>query len=280
MRKIITDIIFNALLHEVDTTPKPGLVDREGNGAHTDMNHETFIKSANALKPYFAKLYDVGFSYKGELPLLFTQVRKIGKRAESAMYKATKNVNTHKGILFTSGIIASLVGYHVANNIKLNYETLSKSASLMCSATLKKELEEMKTRTPITNGEIVYNLFHSPGVRQQVIEGFPILKEALAYYKIEVAKNLPQYLPEVKTLLTIMESNEDTNVLSRTKNYAALFYVNEKAKEALQALEENPQEGLSSVYDLDRDFIEKNISPGGSADLLALTFIFYDLEQL
>ncbi|NLZ69414.1 MAG: triphosphoribosyl-dephospho-CoA synthase CitG, partial [Spirochaetales bacterium] len=102
----------------------------------------------------------------------------------------------------------------------------------------------------------------------------------LAYYKIEVAKNLPQDLPEVKTLLTIMESNEDTNVLSRTKNYAALFYVNEKAKEALQALEEDTQEGLSSVYDLDRDFIEKNISPGGSADLLALTFIFYDLERL
>ena len=93
--------IHNALLKEVGTTPKPGLVDLHDTGAHKDMDYDTFVKSTYAIKPYILRMAVEGFHWNHELKDLFPHIREIGKQAEKAMFQATDGVNTHKGIIFT-----------------------------------------------------------------------------------------------------------------------------------------------------------------------------------
>ncbi|HIV11733.1 MAG TPA: triphosphoribosyl-dephospho-CoA synthase, partial [Candidatus Pullilachnospira stercoravium] len=82
-------IAKSALLEEVYTTPKPGLVDVYSNGAHKDMNVSTFLRSAAVLEPFFTVMAAQGIRHCQELPLLMKKIRKVGQYAESAMYKAT-----------------------------------------------------------------------------------------------------------------------------------------------------------------------------------------------
>ena len=101
---------YNALIEEVNTTPKPGLVDLYSNGAHTDMDAETFRRSAEALRPFFVKMAGEGLSFDGSAEELFMGLRSVGMDAEQAMYAATDGVNTHKGAIFTFGIFCAAAG--------------------------------------------------------------------------------------------------------------------------------------------------------------------------
>ena len=97
----IGNCAWNALIEEVNTTPKPGLVDLYSNGAHTDMDAETFRRSAEALRPFFVQMAREGLSFDGSAEELFMGLRSVGMDAEQAMYAATGGVNTHKGAIFT-----------------------------------------------------------------------------------------------------------------------------------------------------------------------------------
>ena len=106
MRETIEKCVCKALLGEVYTTPKPGLVDLKDNGAHKDMDVHTFEKSTAAIAPYIAEMFCEGYANQQSLENLFARIRQIGIEAEKAMFEATKGINTHKGILFTMGIIS------------------------------------------------------------------------------------------------------------------------------------------------------------------------------
>jgi triphosphoribosyl-dephospho-CoA synthase len=58
-----------------------------------------------------------------------------------------------------------------------------------------------------------------------------------------------------------------------------LEYAQEKARAALNLGGYLTPEGKEFVWEMDRDFIEKNISPGGAADLTAVTLFLYFLEN-
>lgn len=90
---------YQALLDELFTTPKPGLVDLYSCGAHKDMNLDTFLKSAETIKPYLIQMAFIGFSWKKREEELFLYIRPIGIEAEKAMFHATNGVNTHKGLM-------------------------------------------------------------------------------------------------------------------------------------------------------------------------------------
>ena len=92
--------IKTSILGEVYTTPKPGLVDCHDTGAHRDMNVHTFERSAEAITPYLAKMFFDGYFWKNSLQNLFPRIRKTGIFAEKAMFRATDQVNTHKGLIF------------------------------------------------------------------------------------------------------------------------------------------------------------------------------------
>ena len=105
--------VRNALLGEVYATPKPGLVDRRDTGAHRDMNYETFLASTEAITPYMVRMFAEGMDATavGHTPEeVFRAIRGIGLEAEQAMYAATDGVNTHKGMIFTMGIVLAAAG--------------------------------------------------------------------------------------------------------------------------------------------------------------------------
>ena len=99
--------ISQALMEEVYTTPKPGLVDREDTGAHTDMNCQTFQKSTEAIAEDLAAMFVAGYSWEAAPETLFPLLRERGKKTEEKMFAATGGVNTHKGIIFTIDILAT-----------------------------------------------------------------------------------------------------------------------------------------------------------------------------
>mgnify|MGYP000647695708 CR=1 FL=1 len=94
-------------MEEVYTTPKPGLVDREDTGAHTDMDCQTFQKSTEAIAEDLAAMFEAGYSWEADPETLFPLLRERGKKTEEKMFAATGGVNTHKGIIFTIGILAA-----------------------------------------------------------------------------------------------------------------------------------------------------------------------------
>ena len=97
---LLAHLACDALQQELDTTPKPGLVDRHDCGAHTDMDYRLMQRSIAALRPYFVKLAQAG----QEGMLDHATVSAIGIEAERAMLAATGGVNTHRGALFSMGL--------------------------------------------------------------------------------------------------------------------------------------------------------------------------------
>lgn len=244
---LVADLAERALRLELDTTPKPGLVDRQDNGAHKDMDYALMSKSISALRPYLTRL--AVESAKGIDP---AKIKEIGIEAEKAMLKATGGVNTHKGALFCIGLsvaaascLACSTGAVEAYSFK---ELVSRAASEIPSARG-------------THGAEAKRSFKAVGA----------LENARAAYPELFADWLPYYLSLEgdpfrchKTLLHIMTTLDDTNILHR-RGAEGLAHAE---AEAARLLEDFSESGLSS---LNKDFIRENISPGGSADMLSLT---------
>lgn len=206
--------IHNALLKEVGTTPKPGLVDLHDTGAHKDMDYDTFVKSTYAIKPYILRMAVEGFHWNHELKDLFPHIREIGKQAEKAMFQATDGVNTHKGIIFTMGILATAAGYELKANGNIDVIKVLDTAKEMVEDDMNRELEEMVYKDPETHGEEIYFQYGVKGIREEARSGFPVIRNT-AYPKMRKYRicGYPQNLSNIEVLLHIMKQLTDTNVL-------------------------------------------------------------------
>ena len=149
----IGNCAWNALIEEVNTTPKPGLVDLYSNGAHTDMDAETFRRSADALRPFFVQMAREGLSFDGSAEELFIGLRGVGIDAEQAMYAATGGVNTHKGAIFTFGIFCAAAGRCLKEQRALTALGLLEMEQEMTVRVLSMELEKLRGNTGMTGRE-------------------------------------------------------------------------------------------------------------------------------
>ena len=173
----IGNCAWNALIEEVNTTPKPGLVDLYSNGAHTDMDAETFRRSADALRPFFVQMAREGLSFDGSAEELFMGLRGVGIDAEQAMYAATGGVNTHKGAVFTFGIFCAAAGRCMKEQRVLTALGLLEMEQEMTVRVLSAELEKLRGNTGITgretHGERNLHRYGTAGCRGEAIEGYP-----------------------------------------------------------------------------------------------------------
>lgn len=244
---LVADLAERALRLELDTTPKPGLVDRRDNGAHKDMDYALMSKSISALRPYLTRL-----AVESAKDIDPAKIKEIGIEAEKAMLKATGGVNTHKGALFCIGLsvaaasnLASATGSVQVYSFK---ELVSRVASEIPSA-------------EGTHGAEAKRSFKVRGALENARLAYPeLFSDWLPYYR--GLENDPHRCH--KTLLHIMTTLDDTNILHRR---GAEGLARAKS-EAARLLEDFSESGLSS---LNKDFIRENISPGGSADMLSLT---------
>lgn len=244
---LVADLAERALRLELDTTPKPGLVDRRDNGAHKDMDYALMSKSISALRPYLTRL-----AVESAKDIDPAKIKEIGIEAEKAMLKATSGVNTHKGALFCIGLsvaaascLACSTGAVEAYSFK---ELVSRAASEIPSARG-------------THGAEAKRSFKAVGALENARAAYPeLFADWLPYYRSLEGDPFRCH----KTLLHIMTTLDDTNILHR-RGAEGLAHAE---AEAARLLEDFSESGLSS---LNKDFIRENISPGGSADMLSLT---------
>lgn len=282
--KVVGRIAIKAMLYEVSATPKPGLVDRNNSGAHRDMDYFTFIDSTLALDKTFYDCTLAGMNFQGEnFSLMMNTLRSIGIEGEKRMFGATNGVNTHKGLIFSMGIISAAVGTIYARGINS-----SLTAELVCQRVMEitrglseRELCAINDKDKLTYGEKVYKIYGVKGIRGEAESGFitvgkygiPIMKQLMD----EKKGNINDIL--VQVLLYLMAVTEDINILGR-HDLSTLNYVKDSAEKILKAGGIFEDEGRTKIIQLDKEFIMRNISPGGSADLLAVTVMLYLLENI
>lgn len=145
--------IRNALLGEVYTTPKPGLVDRIDNGAHKDMTRDSFLLSTEAIVPFLVKMYETGVSFAlgDTFPAYkdcFSHLRELGREAEEKMLRATGRINTHRGIIFSMGLLCCAAATVRTRTPSLNKErfisAVQNEMTLLCRDTLEEEITQLK----------------------------------------------------------------------------------------------------------------------------------------
>lgn len=266
---IIAHMATRALQQEIDCTPKPGLVDRCDSGAHSDMDYELMQRSINALHPYFVRLALLGNNYT--LPDL-EDIRAIGIEAEQVMLQATGGINTHKGALFSMGlaVIAATWTEQFAMNLlqESDYGDIDEDNPIRDIITLRPAMMRLAALFPPatdTHGSQVVKTYHAKGALATAQEGYPLLfANWLPYYQEHRNDEFALH----KTLLLIMSQIDDTNILYRTNGETA-----QRVKQEAKALLDNFS--IESIEQMNQEFIQQHISPGGAADMLALT-IFID----
>ena len=321
---IIAHLATQALQAELDTTPKPGLVDKDNNGAHRDMDHALMQLSINTLHPYFVRLALLGFA--DTLPS-HTSIRDTGIEAEKAMLAATNGVNTHKGALFSMGLAVVAAAYEekkaAANKEErgkeerkeergkerekeeredslVSIENLTPIESLASPlSSLQLTIKALAASFPDTSG--------THGSKAKLLSnGTTTIKGALDNAREGYEKLFAEWLPFYnerrkshdahalhKTLLRIMCNLDDTNVIYRTDfataeqvkqearalldNFAEAYAAESKEKCA-SAIEECASAELLALKDMDRRYTERNISPGGAADMLSLTVFIGSIQ--
>lgn len=268
---IIARLATQALQAELDTTPKPGLVDKDNNGAHRDMDYALMQRSIDTLHPYFVKLALLGCA--DALPS-HTAIRDAGIEAEKAMLSATNGVNTHKGALFSMGL-AVVAAAHEENTDSLQTTIKALAASFPdTSGTHGSKAKLLSKGTTAIKGAL-----------DNAREGYEMLfAEWLPFY-IERRKEHDAHTLH-KTLLRIMCDLDDTNVIYRT-DLATAEEVKQEARALLDSFskahtaedkEKRIAAELLALKDMDKRYTARNISPGGAADMLSLTIFIGSIQ--
>ncbi len=272
-RENIEDIALNAMLDEVHTTVKPGLVDMRNTGAHSDMDVYTFEKSALALAPFFGDMFEAGRDRPEDIKGLFKRLREIGIEAEKAMYSATLGVNTHKGILFSMGILCGALGAaYGSDNIE---EEAFAIAGKMGELSLLTDFSAAKSEDSETAGETQHRIYGLRGIRGEVADGFPALRQVGYKNFLRFLKTEERLKAGEKTLIYYFACLKDSNVIKRGGISEAKWLQDLATEHILSG--DLSEEWITELDDL---LISKNISPGGAADQLILTYFWYDISTL
>lgn len=275
------DIIFKlgefateAMIYEVSCFPSFGLVSPISSGSHTDMDYFTFIDSTTVLNRYFLEMAYVGYS-DDPIEEIFAQVRKIGEKAEEAMFIKTNGINTHKGMIF-------VLGLGITASSKILYDggsflDISKLIKNMTTGIVESELKNLTTKTTLTHGEKIFLEYGISGVRGEAEMGFPIVfNYALNFY--DSTKRLGQNNRLVQSLLGIMSRCQDTTILHR-HNYDTLLNLQKKSENLINLGGIENLNNISEINNLNSHNEKNRISPGGCADLLALTVFISKLKE-
>ena len=290
----IGEFAHRALICEANVTPKPGLVDRENSGAHRDMDLKLFHASADALRPWFADCARIGLAMRDAAPeQVFARLRKRGIEAENAMFAATNGVNTHKGALFSLGILCCAAAMEAAGaplpvkrNCAADEQTGLNHASAdartqailnRAAALAQPALGDLTALHPgdaRTGGEAQYLDSGRTGVRGEAAAGFPHARDCgLPALKRALRDGASFNEACLHALLALMACVEDSNILRR-RGVAALRSVQSRAQALLE-------QGftMDELRHMNDDFVRENLSPGGSADLLAVSIFLHEIQH-
>ncbi|MGN1020565.1 MAG: triphosphoribosyl-dephospho-CoA synthase CitG [Aristaeellaceae bacterium] len=265
-----------ALLYEVATTPKPGLVDRANSGSHRDMDVFTFQASAAALWPYFARCCRIGMDTRDDQPEdTFALLRLPGKLAEGDMLRATAGVNTHKGAIFSMGILCGALGRLEREQWRQPERVLAECAA-MCRGLISRDYAALTPENATTAGQQLYLRYGITGVRGQAEAGFPAaLTIGLPKLEAGLARGMSVNDAGCAALIAMLAATVDTNMIHR----GSYDIQQEVAQRLAGLLAQEPFPSRDTLDALDAEFMRRNLSPGGTADLLAMVYMLHFLKE-
>ncbi|KUZ14432.1 triphosphoribosyl-dephospho-CoA synthase MdcB [Burkholderia diffusa] len=267
----IADLAEHSLVLEIDTYPKPGLVSHVDTGSHADMDAATFARSAAVLRPYFAELADAG-ARDADMAVL----RKIGLRAEHAMLAATGGVNTHRGAIFGLGLLCAAAGRR----------TVSVSGTAARTMTLGAFVAQRwgaeilgGPRLPDSHGERASRRYGVGGARREAADGFP----TVYCVGLPALRRAQRRVPDdaeaarVDACFALIAALDDTNLLHRG-GQAGLEFARATARAFVARGGIRARDWRMRAAAAHRAFVARRLSPGGAADLLAMSVFVDALE--
>lgn len=270
-RSLPAQLAISALIKEICLSPKPGLVDMHNNGSHQDMNFDTFVKSIQAISDWFDKFYQYGYesATKGSHEFL-TGIRPIGMQCEQAMYQATNHINTHKGGIFAFGLLLGAIGKLEQQKSPIKAQTICDTVSAICQGIVNSELKQ--NNPTLSVGEKLFKLHNLSGARGEAESGYATVRNiSLPIYNEMLNKGYDEESCLLQTMLYLLAYNQDTNLVSRG-GLEGLNFVQQQAKKLIDLGGITHANGRQYLSELDSQLIKRNLSPGGSADLIAITW--------
>ncbi|MEJ0092384.1 MAG: triphosphoribosyl-dephospho-CoA synthase MdcB [Methylocella sp.] len=254
---------------EVETWPKPGLVSHVDNGSHDDMDAAMLHRSADVLLPYFTALAQAGAEGEG-----MDRLRAIGVEAEVAMLAATGGVNTHRGAIFGLGLLCAAAGA-ISVGRSEGGETLGAIVSRRWSRAIAKG-----PASPHSHGAEAARRFGATGARGEAIAGFPGIYK-LGAPALERGFQLGSGDPEaarVHALFALIAGIADTNILHRG-GAEGLAFAQRRAKNFLLRGGVGAAGWREEAARIHREFVQRRLSPGGAADMLAMSLFVQGLDM-
>ncbi|WLG84534.1 triphosphoribosyl-dephospho-CoA synthase [Pseudomonas cucumis] len=266
----LADLAVDALIDEADLSPKPALVDRRGNGAHTDLHLGLMHASALSLWPAFKAMADAAIEF-GEVGLpLREALGRIGRDGEQTMLATTNGVNTHRGAIWALGLLVAAAALECTN---------TKASAVTLRAARLALLDDRYAPRPLSHGAQVAQRYGVRGAREEAQLGFPaVIQRALPQLKLSRAAGHGEQNARLDALLAIMTTLSDTCVLYRAGELG-LQTMQVGAQAVLDAGGSASLAGRRRLHELDQQLIALNASPGGAADLLAACLFIDRIES-
>ncbi len=260
----VASIAVSSLIEELELTPKPGLVDQRNTGAHKDLTFQLMMASAESLKDTFKEMALVSYG-RSPTQSLREEIAAIGRDGEKRMFEVTGGINTHKGAIWSIGLLVS--AFSIGKGLFTTERILSTAGMLAGFPDRNCPKED-------TNGKKVMEKFGVEGAKGEAQQGFP----HIAYFSLPMlnssrAKGLSEEKAQLNALFSLMAHLDDTCILYRGGT-AGLSFTKEQAVYYLTSGDFN------LLVKLDEEFIKHNLSPGGSADLLAATLFLDKVDNI
>jgi triphosphoribosyl-dephospho-CoA synthase len=263
----LADLAVQALVDEADLSPKPGLVDRRGSGAHSDLHLGLMHASAQSLWPAFAAMADAARSEGRVSQALRETLGQLGRDGEAEMLRVTAGVNTHRGAIWALGLLSAAAA--------LEADAPDARGVAATAARLARLSDRAAPHNPHSHGARVCSRYGVLGAREQAQHGFPaVIEHGLPQLLASRRAGAGEQNARLDALLAIMSSLTDTCVLHRA-GLEGLTRMQAGARAVLEAGGAATLAGRRQLRLLDRDMLALNASPGGAADLLAAT-LFLD----
>lgn len=260
--KQLAQYAVDSLIEEVSLTPKPGLVDKAGSNSHQDMDWRLLVRSAKTLYPVFFTIAQCSYQQPISQEMR-EKIASIGRNGEELMLEETKGINTHKGAIWTLGLMTSVLASD-CNTVEGKRIKSAEQLLNLCGQ-LASYKDRNYTVAKITKGEYLRRSYHVRSAAVEAAEGYPALKKVLQkplYHRQDPALKLREWLLQLITIL------DDTCIISRS-DFETLAIFKDLAKKVLDMQDLATESAINSYQELCSYAIKKNISPGGSADLLA-----------
>ncbi len=266
----LADLAVDALIDEADLSPKPALVDRRGNGAHTDLHLGLMHASALSLWPAFKEMAEAALAFGAVGLPLREALGRIGREGEQAMLATTGGVNTHRGAIWALGLLVAATALEPRS---------TGAGSVALRAARLALLEDRYAPRPLSHGAQVALRYGVRGAREEAQQGFPaVLQWGLPQLKRSRAQGHGEQNARLDALLAIMSRLADTCVLYRAGEQG-LQAMQQGAQAVLDAGGSASLAGRRRLHELDLQLLTLNASPGGAADLLAASLLLDRIES-